>query len=244
MQKENPSFIIEKAMKKPLVLFSGGIDSTTALHWALARSEHIQALTFDYGQRHAVEIRMSRAICRRLNVPQRVFRVDLRQVGGSALTDTHMPLTEVSRVEQIGSGIPGTYVPFRNGVFLSLAAAWADFQGLDTLVCGFHVIDSPNYPDTREPFVQAMERAINLGTRTGASGEKIRIQTPFADRRKSEIIRMGLSLGADYAYSVSCYAGGEVPCLRCSSCFLRQQAWAEVGEEDPLIRRLEKEGKL
>lgn len=231
-------------MIKPLVLFSGGIDSTTALHWALARAEHTQAITFDYGQRHGIEIRMSRTTCRRLKVPQRVFRVDLRQVGGSALTDAEVPLEEVSGVEQIGFGIPGTYVPFRNGVFLSLAAAWADSQGLDTLVCGFHVIDSPNYPDTREPFVRAMERAINLGTRTGASGGKIHIKTPFAGRRKSEIISEGLSLGADYAYSVSCYAGREVPCLRCSSCLLRQQAWAEAGKEDPLLRRLAKEGKL
>lgn len=231
-------------MTKPLVLFSGGIDSTTALHWALTRAEHVQALTFDYGQRHRIEIRMSRTICRRLKVPQRVFRVNLRQVGGSALTDASVPLTELDGVEQIGPEIPGSYVPFRNGVFLSLAAAWADSQGLDTLVCGFHVIDSPNYPDTRKPFVRAMERAINLGTRTGASGGKICVKTPFAGRRKSEIIRVGLSLGADYAYSVSCYAGGEIPCLRCSSCLLRQQAWAEAGEQDHLLRRLAKEGKL
>jgi 7-cyano-7-deazaguanine synthase len=232
-------------MKECVVLFSGGIDSTTALYWALKRYEKVFGLTFDYGQRHKIEIKMARKSARKLGVPLAILRVDLRQIGGSSLTNTSLPLPEFERLEEIRSkGLPPTYVPFRNGIFLALAAAWAEVKGVKELVCGFNIIDSPNYPDTRKPFVNAMERAINLGTKASFTEKKLKIIAPFVNMKKSEIIKKGLSLGADYSYSISCYSGKEIPCRRCSSCILRQTAWEEAGEKDHLILRLKKEGKI
>ncbi len=232
-------------MKECVVLFSSGIDSTTLLYWSLSRYRKVFALTFDYGQRHKIEIKMARKSARKLGVPLKILRVDLRQIGGSSLTDDNLALPEFKRSNEIKArGIPPTYVPFRNGIFLSLAAAWAEVEGVKEIVCGFNVIDSPNYPDTRKPFVKAMERAINLGTKACFSPEKIKITAPLVNMKKSEIIKKGLSLGADYSYSISCYAGGEIPCGKCSSCILRQRAWEEAGEKDHLLLRLKKEGKI
>jgi len=229
--------------KTTLVLFSGGLDSTTALYWALDRNEDVTALTFDYGQRHGIEVEFAKKIALRFEIKHEIMKIDLRRVGGSSLTDSKTPLDEFSDVTGIPEGIPKTYVPFRNGIFLSLAAAYADVQGIDEIVCGFHTLDSPNYPDTRETFVKAMENAIFLGTRSGESGKKIKILSPFSGLKKSEIIRKGLMLGADYSNSLSCYAGEEIPCQRCSSCLLREQAWKETGIKDHLLARLEREGK-
>ena len=228
-------------MRQALVLFSGGIDSTTALAWARHRYDAVLALTFDYGQRHRVEVRMARRAARAMGVPQVVFPVRLDAVGGSALTDRSIPLPRHRRVEEIGPGVPATYVPFRNGIFLAVAAALAEARGIQVIVCGFNVIDSPHYPDTRPAFVAAMARAVRAGTRPAAGGRRLRILAPFIGMRKSEIIRRGLALRADYAWSVSCYAGRETPCGRCSSCLLRRRAWEEVGRPDPLLVRLGKE---
>jgi 7-cyano-7-deazaguanine synthase len=225
------------------VLFSGGIDSTTALYWARERFDGVFALTFAYGQRHGVEVRLARRLARRLGLPQTVLRIDLNQVGGSALTDPSIPLPRYRHASRLPSGPPSTYVPFRNGVFLALAAAWAEAHGVRDLVCGFHVLDSPDYPDTRREFVRAMERAINLGTSAAFGRPRMRVHAPFVAKKKSDIIRLGLALGADYSFSVSCYSGGEVPCGTCSSCLLRRRAWKEAGREDPLLARLRKEGK-
>ena len=231
-------------MKKSIVLFSGGIDSTTALYWALVHYEKVYPLTFDYGQRHRVEIALGRKLVRKLGLSQTILKIDLTQIGGSSLTDRSIPLPEYKRLEQIKKVIPSTYVPFRNGIFLGLAAAWAEARGLKEIICGFNIIDSPHYPDTRKDFIWAMERAINSGTRSSLGAQKIKIIAPFLEKKKSEIIKEGLSLGADYSYSISCYRGDEVPCQKCSSCFLRQKAWREMGLEDPLLQRLKKEGKL
>lgn len=225
------------------VLFSGGIDSTTALYWALKRYGGVFPLTFDYGQRHRVEIRLAGRLVRKLGLPRTVLKVDLSRVGGSALTDPCIPLPRFEKPSQLPAGPPATYVPFRNGIFLAVAAAWAEARGVRNLVCGFHVLDSPDYPDTRKEFVRAMERAINLGTVAAFGGPKMRVLAPFSGMRKSEIIRRGLALGADYSYAVSCYAGREVPCQTCSSCLLRREAWTEAGRQDPLLARLRKEGK-
>jgi 7-cyano-7-deazaguanine synthase len=232
-------------MKKCCVLFSGGVDSTTTLYWARKNYDKVFALTFNYGQRHAVEIEMAKITAEALNIPQTLLFVDLQQISGSSLTDPEQNLPEFLAHEDIKAGIPSTYVPFRNGIFLSMAAAWAEVREIPDLICGFNVIDSPNYPDTTHNFAQAMETAINLGTET-AFGEKraFRVLAPFVDQKKSEIIKEGLSLGADYSFSISCYAGKEIPCLKCSSCLLRQKAWHEAGKNDPLITRLKKEGKL
>lgn len=231
-------------MKQSVVLFSGGIDSTTALYWALARYEKVFPLTFDYGQRHRAEIRLARRLAKKLKLPHAILRIDLRQIGGSSLTDSNIPLPQYKRLAEMKEEIPSTYVPFRNGIFLALATAWAEAKGLKEIVCGFNIIDSPNYPDTRREFVEAMERAINTGTKASSGGEKMKIIAPFVNKKKSEIVKEGLSLGADYSYSISCYQGEEIPCKRCSSCLLRQKAWEEVGLRDPLLLRLEKEGKI
>lgn len=232
-------------IKRPaaLVLYSGGIDSTTALYWARNSYKQVQALSFDYGQRHRVELSLARRLARRLCIPHTMLKVNLRRVGGSALTDASIPLPKFRRPGDIGAGIPQTYVPFRNGIFLALAAAWAEARGFSDIVCGFNTVDSPHYPDTRGSFVRAMERAIDLGTGARPKGHPIKIITPLLRMKKSEIIRKGLSLGADYSYSISCYGGSEVPCQKCSSCVLRQRAWREVGTTDHLLVRLRKEGK-
>lgn len=227
-----------------LVLLSGGIDSTTALHWALRRYGRVQPVIFDYGQRHRVEIEMARKTCARLGLRPRTIKVDLRQVGGSALTDKKLSVPQFKKPEDIKKGLPATYVPFRNGIFISMAAALGESLGIFDLVCGFNIIDSPNYPDTTAAFVRAMNRAINEGTGAKLGQKKFRIIAPFINMKKSEIIRLGLKMGADYSYSITCYAGREVPCLRCSACLLRARAWKEAGQEDHLLARLKKEGKI
>ncbi len=230
--------------KESAVLFSGGIDSTTALYWALDRYGKVYPLTFDYGQRHLLEINMARQSASNLKLSQTVLTIDLAQIGGSSLTDKNLPLPNYEHLEEIEEGPPSTYVPFRNGIFIALATAWAEVKGIREIVCGFNVIDSPHYPDTQEKFVKAMEKAINLGTTAYFTHEQIKIITPFTNLKKSEIIKQGLSLGADYSYSLSCYSGTEIPCQKCSSCLLRQKAWEELGMKDHLILRLEKEGKI
>jgi 7-cyano-7-deazaguanine synthase len=231
-------------MGKNLVLFSGGIDSTTALYWALDLDKRTTALTFDYGQTNRVEIGAARKIADKLQIPHKILKVDLQQIGGSALTDSSVSIPQMESVSEIKEELPATYVPFRNGIFLAMAAAWAETKEITRIICGFNVIDSPNYPDTRKTFVKAIERAINEGTGTSMKKNKINILAPFLNMNKSDIIKQGLALGADYSYSLSCYAGSEIPCLRCSSCLLRQKAWEECGMRDPLIVRLEKGGKL
>ncbi len=203
-------------MKTCVVLFSGGIDSTTALYWARVRYDGVSALSFDYGQRHKVELAMARRLTRRLRLPHIIIKVDLRQIGGSALTDRRIALPEVRSADDVGAGIPSSYVPFRNGIFLSLAAAWAEVNAVPDIICGFNTLDSPNYPDTRAPFVRL---------------------------KKSAIIEIGLALGADYSYSISCYGGKESPCGKCSACQLRRRAWREAGSKDHLLQRLSKEGQ-
>jgi 7-cyano-7-deazaguanine synthase len=224
-------------------LFSGGIDSTTALAWAQARYDRVHALTFDYGQRHRVEVGLARRAARRAGVPHAVLKIDLRPVGGSALTDARIPLPRSPRPARRPAGPPATYVPFRNGIFLALAAAWAEARGIRDLVCGFHAADSPDYPDTTRTFVRAMEKAVRAGTRAAFGGPAPRIVAPLLDLAKADIIRLGLRSGADYSHSVSCYAGAERPCGTCSSCRFRAAAWKAVGREDPLLTRLRKGGQ-
>jgi len=225
------------------VLFSGGIDSTTALYWARSRYDSVSALSIEYGQRHGVELKMARRLTRRLRLPHNIIKVDLRQIGGSALTDRRIALPEVRSADDIAAGIPASYVPFRNGIFLSLAAAWAEVNAVPDIACGFNTIDSPNYPDTRDPFVKAMARAVRLGTGAASRGLRLRILAPFVRLKKSEIIKIGLALGADYSYAISCYGGDEAPCGKCSACHLRQRAWREAGARDHLLERLSKEGR-
>ncbi len=225
-----------------IVLFSGGIDSTTALYWTKREFSQILALTFSYGQTHSIEIEMAKKIAEGEGIEQRIINVDLSQIGGSSLTDRRIEIEDID-LEELGERIPSTYVPFRNGIFLSLAVALAEVIDAYSIVTGFHSLDSPNYPDTSKDFVNAMEKAINSGTRAGRLGKKISILTPLIGMKKSEIIKFGLELGADYSYSISCYRGREIPCMRCPACKIRESSWKALGIEDHLITRLKKEGK-
>jgi len=230
-------------LDKGVVVFSGGLDSTTALYWAREVFREVYVLTFFYGQRHALEVEMARKIARRVGVKEHGFlEVDLTQIGGSALTDPalEVPLDR----EPVQEGIPITYVPFRNGIFLSLAAAWAEVRGVSHVVGGWNAVDFSGYPDCREGFLRAMERAINLGTKAGVEGRPFTIHAPLIHLSKAQIISLGLSLGADYSWSLSCYTGREVPCGRCDSCILRARGWRAVGIMDHLLERLMREGKL
>ncbi|MBM3296019.1 MAG: 7-cyano-7-deazaguanine synthase QueC [Candidatus Aminicenantes bacterium] len=231
-------------MSSCVVLFSGGLDSTTALYWARKSYGRLEALTFDYGQRHRVEVVLAARTASRLGLKSFVLAVDLAAVGASALTDPSIPVPELDALPGDAPLPSATYVPFRNGVFLSLAAAWAEARGIGDIVCGFNTLDSPDYPDTRSEFVRAMEQAVRLGTKAGARGAAPRIIAPFLNLKKSAIIRLGLELQADYSQSVSCYRGEEVPCGRCTACLLRRRAFEEAGRPDPLLLRLEKEGKI
>jgi len=231
-------------MIQAVVLFSSGIDSTTALYWALDHFDGVQALTFNYGQRHSIEICHAEKMAKNLSVPHTILYTDLKQIGGSSLTDYTSPVPDYDDIAQAQDTPPTTYVPFRNGIFLALAAAWSEVNGCSEIVCGFNVIDSPDYPDTRKAFVTAMQEAINTGTKALFNQKKVTIHAPFIGMKKSEIIKGGLALGADYSYSVSCYAGQEIPCAKCPACRLRQKAWEETGIKDPLYVRLEREGKL
>ena len=231
-------------MSEALVLFSAGIDSTTALYWALATYDKVSALSFDYGQRHRIELVFSEKITRQLEISHQILKIDLRQIGGSSLTDSSLLIPSYRRKEEIGPGLPSTYVPFRNGIFIALAAAWSEVRQIREIVCGFNTIDSPHYPDTRIPFIRAMEEAVNQGTKAASGRAGLKIVAPFIRLKKSEIISKGLALGADYSYSISCYWGEEIPCQKCSSCLLRKKAWTEVGRRDHLLQRLRKEGRL
>ena len=240
-----PGFSIIQTMKdKALVIFSGGLDSTTCLYWAIKNFADTVALTFDYGQRHRLELEFARITTERLRIKHRILKIDLGQIGGSALTDHSIPVPERKETEVESGGIPITYVPFRNGIFLSLAAAYAEVIGAQHIVGGWNAVDFSGYPDCRMQFIKAMERAINEGTKAGAEGRPFTIHAPLINLKKEEIIALGLSLGADYSYSLSCYNGGEIPCGRCDSCKLRAKGWQKLGLMDHLIERLIREGKI
>lgn len=226
-----------------VVLFSGGVDSTTALHWALKRFEPVRALVCDYGQRHRVEVQMARRAAGRLGVGCDVAELPLRGLLQSALLGDGRPIAADLAASRREPGPPSTYVPFRNGILLALAAAYGESRGLRRLVTGFNAVDSPDYPDTSEAFARRMAAAVNAGTTAARGGPRFRVVVPLARLRKSEIIALGLRLGADYSFSLSCYRGDEVPCGRCPACDIRARAFAELGRPDPLLLRLQEEGK-
>lgn len=220
---------------RAVVLLSGGLDSSTAA--AIARSEgfSIYALTVDYGQRHAREIESAGLVAKSLGAAKHiVIPLNLRLFGGSALTDDIEVPTGRSHHE-IGSGIPATYVPARNIVFLSLAASFAETVNAQDIFLGVSQIDYSGYPDCRAEFVQAFERAVNLGTKAGVQGEGFRIHTPLINLSKSETIALGIRLGLDYSLTWSCYLGGDLACGECDSCRLRLAAFEQAGIADPIL---------
>jgi 7-cyano-7-deazaguanine synthase len=223
-------------MSKAVVLLSGGLDSATALAVARGRGFECHALSVDYGQRHRVELDRAAAVAKALGaVEHRVVKLDLRAIGGSALTaDVAVPKDRAQ--EEIGRGVPVTYVPARNTILLGLALGFAEVVGAFDLFIGANVLDHSGYPDCRPEFLEAFERLANLATKAGTEGAgKFRIHSPLLKLTKAEIIREGVKLGVDYALTLSCYdpdASGRA-CGRCDSCLLRKKGFAEAGVPDP-----------
>jgi 7-cyano-7-deazaguanine synthase len=223
-------------MPQAIVLLSGGLDSYTAA--AISKSEgfSIHALTVIYGQRHAAEVEAARRVAKALGVTNHLeLALDLRGIGGSALTSD----TPVPRDRDVSEpGIPSTYVPARNTIFLSLALAWAEALDAHDLVIGVNALDYSGYPDCRPEFIRAFEVLASVATKAGVQGTRFRIHTPLIKLSKADIIRRGTALGLDYGLTHSCYdpqAGG-ASCGRCDSCLLRAKGFAESGIRDPLVR--------
>jgi 7-cyano-7-deazaguanine synthase len=223
--------------RRAVVLLSGGLDSCTAAAMAKADGFELYALTIAYGQRHAAELEAARRVARALGVDRHIeLQLDLSAFGGSSLTGSG-PVPKDRAIDQ--AGIPSTYVPARNTVFLSLALAWAEAIGARDIVIGVNAVDYSGYPDCRPAFIEAFEQTAALATRAGVEGARFTVHTPLIDLAKGEIIRRGLSLGLDYGLTHSCYdprPGGR-PCGRCDSCVLRARGFAEAGVPDPLLDR-------
>ncbi len=222
--------------KKAVVLTSGGIDSTTSLAIAASEGYEIYALTFRYGQRHALEIDAARRISAVLGATKHlVIDIDLGKIGGSALTDD-IAVPKRRGKEAIPAGIPVTYVPARNTVFLSYALAWAEVLGAEDIFIGVNAIDYSGYPDCRPEYIGAFEKMANLAIQKAVEGKmRIRIQAPLIRMTKAEIIRKGIELGVDYSFTHSCYdpkPGGKA-CGQCDSCILRKKGFREAGVPDP-----------
>ena len=223
-------------MKRAVVLLSGGLDSATVLAMARADGFDCYALSFRYGQRHAVELEAAARVARALGaVEHRVATVDLGSIGGSALTAKEIAVPKDRAVAEMGAGeIPITYVPARNALFLCHALAWAEVLGARDLYAGMNVLDYSGYPDCRPEFLAAFEAMANLGTKAGAEGGKWRVRAPLIAMNKAEIIRAGVALGVDYAMTHSCYDPvGDGACGRCDSCLLRKKGFADAGVADP-----------
>jgi 7-cyano-7-deazaguanine synthase len=225
---------------KAVVLLSGGVDSATALAIAARDGFELYALTFRYGQRHAIEIEAARRVAAACRVARHeIVEFDLRRFGGSALTDD-IAVPKDRSPDAMGRDIPVTYVPARNTIFLSFALAWAEVVAAADIFVGVNALDYSGYPDCRPEYIAAFEAMANLATKAGVEGrQRVRIRTPLIAHSKEEIIRTGLSLGVDYALTTSCYEpspAGEA-CGRCDACVLRLRGFALAGVRDPIRYR-------
>ena len=217
--------------RKAVVLVSGGLDSATTLAMARAEGYQCHALSFDYGQRHACELRAAQQVAHALGaVEHRVMRIGLGDIGGSALTDTHIDVPDSPT-----AGIPVTYVPARNTVFLSLALAWAEVLDARDIFIGVNAVDYSGYPDCRPEYIAAFQAMARLATRAGVEGAPVTLHTPLIHMSKGEIIAKGLELGVDYALTVSCYVADEEgrACGVCDACRLRSAGFRAAGAVDP-----------
>ena len=226
-------------MKKAVILLSGGLDSATTLALAKDDGYACHALSFDYGQRHFRELESAKKVATSLGVEKHlVLTLDLGLIGGSALT-ANIPVPKGRTSEEIGSGIPVTYVPARNTIFLAHALGWAEVLDADDLFFGANVYDYSGYPDCRREYVDAFERMANLATKAGVEGKShFKVHTPLIQMTKAEIIRQGYALGVDFGLTWSCYEATPEghPCGRCDSCLLRKKGFAEAGLKDPLLQ--------
>ena len=219
-----------------IVLLSGGLDSATCLLLAHEEGLEVRALSFDYGQRHAIELERARAIAARYGAREhRVVRLDFPGAGASALTDPALPVPR-NGLGQIA--IPITYVPARNTLFLAHALAWGEVSGAGDIFIGANALDYSGYPDCRPEFLEAFERMANLGTKAGVEGRAFRIRAPLLRMTKAEIVRRASQLGLDFALTTSCYEPGPAgePCGSCDACLLREKGFREAGLHDPIRR--------
>lgn len=217
--------------QRAVVLLSGGLDSTTVLSQAKADGFEVYALSFDYGQRHDSELIAASRIAQHEQVAEhKVVPMNLRSIGGSALTDDAIAVPEAE-----SDGIPATYVPARNTVFLSIALGWAEVLDADAIYIGVSAVDYSGYPDCRPEYIAAYERMANLATKRGVEGQPVTIRTPLIDLTKAETIQLGMRLGVDYAMTVSCYQANEQgeACGVCDSCRLRKKGFEQAGVTDP-----------
>ncbi len=218
-----------------MVILSGGLDSTTCLGLARDRGFEVYALTFDYGQRHKIELEAARKVAAYYDVKNhQVVTLDfLKAFGGSALTDMELAVPTTGVTEEI----PVTYVPGRNLLFLSIAASYAEVVGAEHIYIGVNALDYSGYPDCRPEFIDAVQQTLRVGTKAGVEGHAIQIETPLLHWSKAEIIRQGMAIGVPYHLTTSCYQGGAEACGECDSCRLRLKGFAEAGFDDPLPYR-------
>lgn len=217
--------------KRAVILLSGGLDSATVVAMARAEGYRCYTMSFDYGQRHRAELHAAERVARDLGVVEhKVIGLNLNGIGGSALTDSSIDVPETP-----GEGIPVTYVPARNTVFLSLALGWAEVLEARDIFIGVNAVDYSGYPDCRPEFVEAFERMANLATKAGVEGQGFRIQAPLQNLSKAEIIKAGVRLGVDYGLTVSCYQADDSghACGKCDSCRLRAEGFNAAGISDP-----------
>ncbi|MDX8396266.1 MAG: 7-cyano-7-deazaguanine synthase QueC [Mariprofundaceae bacterium] len=224
----------QNSNQKAVILLSGGLDSSTALAWAIREKKWLcHTVAFDYGQRHRIELKAAKEIAQELGVEHHhVISVDLAAIGGSALTED----IDVPKDEHNNHNIPVTYVPARNLIFLSLAAALAETINASNIVIGANIVDYSGYPDCRPDFLSAFAKVAQLGTKTGDEGNPLNIIAPLIELNKSEIILLGLKLGLDYGLTRSCYdpLPNGMPCGHCDSCHFRQEGFAQLNKVDPL----------
>lgn len=225
--------------KKAVVVLSGGLDSATCMAIAKAEGYDLYPLTFVYGQRHSREVELARQIAAHFQaVEHKVVPLDfLREIGGSSLTDANLEVR--TGQQELEQEIPNTYVPARNLIFLSLAAAYAEVVGAEKIVIGVSAVDYSGYPDCRPEFIQAMEQTVNLATRAGTEGNRLSVSAPLIGLSKGETIKKGIALGVPYERTTSCYLGGEKACGRCDSCQLRIKGFREAGIKDPIAYEIE-----
>lgn len=224
-------------MPRPaVVLLSGGLDSATTLALAVREGFQAHALTIHYGQRHRLEVERAKTLAPSLGaVSHRVVEVDMAHQGSSALTDPAIPVPRSRTTEEIASGIPSTYVPARNTVFLALALSWAEALEARDLFIGANAVDYSGYPDCRPAFLEAFEALARVATRAGVEGAVFRIHAPLLDLSKAEIVSRAVELGVDLSLTLSCYdpAADGAPCGECDACRLRARGFSEAGLEDP-----------
>ena len=223
-------------MKRGVVLLSGGIDSSTTLAIAISEGCEVYALSFDYGQRHQIETDAARRVANSLGAKEhRIAKIDLRVFGGSALTDDVAVPKQRSETE-IAHGIPVTYVPARNTIFLAYALAWAEVIPANDIFIGVNAIDYSGYPDCRPEFIEAFKKVADLGTKAGIEGRRFQIHTPLIKLSKADIVRKGIELGVDFSLTHSCYdpSSNGLACGECDSCLLRLKGFHEAGIKDPV----------